>query len=62
MGTAAMSETYNVYITCGNCKQIADVTANKGTPMDQDFWSKKPCPNCGVCKLDPSTVQPSRTF
>ena len=54
-----MSETYNVNMTCDNCKQVVEVTVDKGTPLDQVDWDKKQCSNCGVCKLDPSTVKPS---
>ena len=52
-----MTETYNMWVTCDNCKQVVDVTIDKGTPLDQVDWDKKPCSNCGTCKLDPDTAK-----
>ena len=55
---ACMGGTYGMRVSCRNCRLDIVVPIDKGGVLDQVDWAKKPCVNCGTCRLDPASNRP----
>ena len=53
-----MGKTYTVAVSCRNCMLEIAIPIDKGILLSQVDWGKKPCINCGTCRLDPTTIRP----